>query len=340
MLPRLASTLLLAASMAAAQTPAPTTLTVNFAKPLAPWQPITAAFGYDELNETTTPGGRALLAELAQAFHPVPVLIRAHHLFTSGDGQPSLKWSSSNVLTLDAHGKPRYNFTLLDQTFDAWLSAGTRPFIELGFMPEALASQPGPYHLAYPHTIQGSVQSPPKDFTAWQALCHALTEHLVQRYGRQQVAQWPFEVWNEPDIPYWHGTREQYFQLYDHAVAGVRSALPEAIVGGPATTSPRSPKAADFLKAFLNHIANDPSSATSQKIPLDFISFHAKGKPQLDPAHPGHIRMGLSPELNDANRTQQALKLLNAVEEEERNSCYWRLVAVAYDRQGNVGMRL
>ena len=299
---RTAQALFVIAIAANAFAQSPVSIHVDLNKPLGEYKPITASFGYDELNYTTTAHGRQLLHELHDAY-PVPVYIRAHHLFTSGDGKPALKWSSTGIYTVDAAGKPVYDFTIIDQTFDAYRDAGVRPMVELGFMPEALASGTNPYYLAYPHTIEGSVQSPPKDYAAWGELCRVLTAHLVQRYGHEAVAQWYFEVWNEPNIAYWHGTRADYFRLYDYAVAGVRAALPNAYVGGPATTSPRSADAAAFLDAFLKHVANDPSAADGKPVPLSFISFHAKGSPRLihDADGSSHVRMGLNSELTDAD---------------------------------------
>ena len=294
---RIAALLLaLAATAVAAQQPV--TITVDLDKPIAPWRPITAWFGYDESNYTTAPHGRELLHELHDAY-PVPVYIRAHHLLTSGNGIPELKWSSTNVYTLDANGHPLYNFKILDQIFDAYRDAGVRPMIEFGFMPEALASGPAPYQTHYPKTLDGSVQSPPKDYAAWGELCRVFTAHMVARYGRAATATWYWEVWNEPNIPYWHGTQADYNKLYDYAVAGVRAALPEARVGGPATTSPRDPKALAFLDAFLHHVANDKSLANNQPIPFDFISFHVKGSPKVVE---GHVQMGLDKELTDADK--------------------------------------
>ena len=143
---RLAFALLLASAVtAAAQTPAPAAanapvaIQVDLAKSLGPYKPIGAWFGYDEANFTTGKYGRQLLSEMHD-FSPTPVYIRAHHLLTSGDGQPSLKWSSTNVFSLDASGKPVYNFTILDQIFDEYKRAGVRPMVELGFMPKDLAS--------------------------------------------------------------------------------------------------------------------------------------------------------------------------------------------------------
>jgi xylan 1,4-beta-xylosidase len=128
-------------------------------------------------------------------------------------------------------------------------------------------------------------------------LIRKYVEHLVQRYGKEQVSTWYFEVWNEPDIGYWHGTPEEYYKLYYYSVAGVRAALPNAIVGGPASTGPASEKASTFLDNFLKHCQSDKSAANGKTIPLDFISFHPKGRPTVVD---GHVRMGLATELKAA----------------------------------------
>jgi xylan 1,4-beta-xylosidase len=165
--------------------------------------------------------------------------------------------------------------------------------VELGFMPKDLTSGANEYQVHYPgRTTSGSVQAPPKDYPKWQELARVVTAHLVQRYGADTVRGWYFEVWNEPDIDYWHGTPEQYWALYDRAVAGVRAALPGAKVGGPATTGPGELKAYKFLDDFLTHV-------TAAKVPLDFISFHAKGRPQIQG---GEVVMGLAKELNDVDK--------------------------------------
>ena len=226
---------------------------VDLAKPVGAYKPIYAWFGYDESNYTTMKYGKQLLGELHD-LSPVPVTIRAHHLLTSGNGVPELKWSSSNVFSLDANGKPVYDFTITDQTFDEYQKAGMRPMVELGFMPKDLAATvPGitEYQLHYPKpTMGGASNNPPKDYKMWGELVRAYTAHLVARYGSAQVSTWYFEVWNEPDIVYWHGTPEEYFKLYDYAVAGVRAALPDAIVGGPASTGPGTRRQEHFWRGF------------------------------------------------------------------------------------------
>jgi xylan 1,4-beta-xylosidase len=277
----------------------PVVIAVDLSKPVGIYNPIYSWFGYDEGNYTTTRDGKKLLRELHD-LSPVPVYIRAHHLLTSGDGIAELKWSSTNVYTEDASGKAVYNFKILDQIFDEYKAAGVRPMVELGFMPKDLATGKEPYQVHYPQrTTSGSVQSPPKDYAKWQELIRVLVAHLVERYGRETVHQWYFEVWNEPNIDYWHGTPEEYWKLYDYSVAGVRAALPEARVGGPASTGPGSEKAYKFLDSFLQHVNTGKSAANGRPVPLDFISFHVKGQPKIVE---GQVTMGLDKELVDADK--------------------------------------
>ena len=288
---------------APASSEAPVTIHVDLGKKVGVYKPIYAWFGYDEANYTTMRDGKLLLKELHD-LSPVPVYIRAHHLLTSGDGKAELKFSSTNVYTEDVNGKPVYDFKILDGIFDAYKEAGVRPMVELGFMPEALAAdlpdRKVPYQVHYPQSaISGKSNNPPKDYAKWGELARVVTAHLVERYGKSTVLQWYFEVWNEPDIDYWHTTPEAYWKLYDFAVAGVRAALPEAKVGGPATTSPGNPKADLFLTNFLEHVNSGKSAANGKVIPMDFISFHAKGKPAIEG---GKVTMGINRELTDADR--------------------------------------
>jgi xylan 1,4-beta-xylosidase len=280
----------------------PAVITVDFSDKLGLYKPIYSWFGYDEANYTTMRNGKVLLRELRD-LSPVPVYIRAHHLLTSGDGKAELKFSSTNVYSEDASGKPVYNFTILDGIFDEYKAAGVRPMVEFGFMPKDLAADvPGrsEYQVHYPKsTISGASNNPPKDYKKWGDLIRAVTAHLVERYGKDTVLQWYFEVWNEPDIDYWHSTAEDYWKLYDYAVANVKSVLPTARVGGPATTSPSNEKAYKYLKGFLDHVQSGKSLADGKAIPLDFISFHAKGRPTIVD---NHVTMGIKHELADADR--------------------------------------
>jgi xylan 1,4-beta-xylosidase len=284
-----------AAASAPAMAQSPVLIRVDLTRTLGSYKPITSWFGYDEANYTTMKYGRQLLAELHD-LSPVPVHIRAHHLFTSGNGVPELKWSSTNVFSLDGQGRPVYDFAIIDRIFDAYKRAGVRPMVELGFMPKDLSAKPDPYQVHFPggNPTAGGSNEPPKDYVLWGELVRKFTEHLVQRYGAQETRTWYWEVWNEPDIFYWHGTRQDYFKLYDYAAAGVRAALPGAMVGGPATTGPGDKNAAAFLEEFLKHCATERSAADGKAVPLSFISFHAKGQPTMAD---GHVRMGLDKEL-------------------------------------------
>lgn len=285
-----------------ASTQQPVAIQVDLNQTVGPYKPIYRWFGYDEANYTTMRFGRELLKQLHD-LSPAPVYIRAHHLLTSGNGVAELKFSSTNVYREDANGKPIYDFKILDGIFDAYKAAGVRPMVELGFMPKDLAAdlpdRHEPYQVHYPQsTISGKSNNPPKDYKKWGELIRVVTAHLVERYGREEVLKWYFEVWNEPDIDYWHTTPENYYKLYDYAVAGVRASLPGAMVGGPASTSPGRPKADLFLKNFLEHVNSGKSAANGGPVPLDFISFHAKGHPMIAN---GVVTMGINRELSDAD---------------------------------------
>jgi xylan 1,4-beta-xylosidase len=276
---------------------------VDLSKTVGSYKPIYGWFGYDEANYTTMRHGTELLKELHD-LSSVPIYIRAHHLLTSGDGVAELKFSSTNVYSEDANGNAIYDFKILDGIFDAYKAAGVRPMVELGFMPKDLAAdlpdRHEPYQVHYPKsTVSGKSNNPPKDYAKWAELVRVVTAHLVERYGKETVLQWYFEVWNEPDIDYWHSTPEDYWKLYDYAVAGVRAALPGARVGGPASTSPGREKAYTFLQNFLEHVNSGKSAADGKPIPIDFISFHAKGSPTIKD---GKVTMGINRELTDADK--------------------------------------
>jgi xylan 1,4-beta-xylosidase len=281
--------------LTAQEAPASVNIQVKADQDEGPWKPIWNYFGYDEPNYTYSPNGKKLLGELA-ALSPVPVYIRTHNLFTSGDGSASLKWGSTNVYTEDASGKPIYDWTIVDRIFDTYHELGMRPLVELGFMPQALSVKPEPYRHNFP---EGSIYTgwayPPNNYQKWADLVFQFVKHLRERYGDAETRSWLWEVWNEPDIGYWKGTREEYFKLYDYAVDAVLRALPGAQVGGPDTTGPLGDSAAEFLRLFLEHCAHQRNYATGKTgAPLDFVSFHAKGTPTLEN---GRVRMGIRHQL-------------------------------------------
>jgi len=275
------------------------TITVDASKPLGPFQPAWAWVGHDEPNYTYSEQGRNLLQELSQ-LSPYPVHDRTHNLLTSGDGTPALKWGSTNAFTLDASGKPVYDWAIIDRIFDTYKATGIIPFVEIGFMPASLSTHPEPYQHHWPRDFATGWSYPPKNYDEWSELVYRWVRHMVDRYGATEVSKWEWEVWNEPDIFYWHGTVDEYCKLYDYTVAAVRRALPMALVGGPASTSPSNQKAATFLRQFLEHCANGQNYATAKKgAPLDFISFHAKGRAAMVD---GHVELNVGTHLRDIDQ--------------------------------------
>ena len=259
------------------------------------WHSIWNFWGYDEPNYTYAANGKKLLREFAQ-LSPEAVYIRVHNLFTTGDGEASLKWGSTNVYTEDTSGKPVYDFTIVDRIFDTFRETGVKPLVQLGFMPEALSTHPDPYRHTFPKgNIFTGWTYPPKDYSKWSELVFQFAKHLRERYGDDEVKSWLWEVWNEPDIDYWHGTPEEYFKLYDYSVDAVLRAAPQAHIGGPDSTGPGSPKAIAFLRDFLEHCAHGKNFATGKTgTRLDFVSFHPKGSPKW---LGDHVQMGVSHQL-------------------------------------------
>ncbi len=280
------------------QTPPPVSIHVQVDQSDRPISPVWNYFGYDEPNYTYAPYGKKLLGELA-ALNAAPVYVRVHNLLTSGDGSSSLKWGSTNVYSEDASGHPIYSWAIVDEIFDTFQAARVKPLVEIGFMPKALSVHPEPYRHDFPRVPVTDIYTgwayPPKDYQKWSELVFLFVHHLRQRYGDADTKTWLWEVWNEPDIGYWQGTREEYFKLYDFTVDAVVRAFPEARIGGPETTGPGNPKAQDFLRAFLEHCARQKNYANGRVgSRLDFISFHPKGSPTWQG---DHVQMGISRQL-------------------------------------------
>jgi xylan 1,4-beta-xylosidase len=161
----------------------------------------------------------------------------------------------------DEKGNPVYNFSYVDQIYDGLLANGIRPFVEISFMPKKLALRQDVHPFWYKQIV-----SPPKDYKKWDDLIRALAQHLVDRYGLDEVANWYFEVWNEPNIDFWSGEPNQatYFELYDHTARALKSVSARLRVGGPATSS------AHWVDSFIQH-------AAAENVPTDFISSHGYG---------------------------------------------------------------
>lgn len=160
------------------------------------------------------------------------------------------------VYTEDAQGRPMYNFQYIDVLYDALFAQHIRPFVELSFMPAKLAS--GDKTVFW---WKGNI-TPPKDMAKWNGLIRALLDHWVERYGRDEVAQWYFEVWNEPDLTiFWSGTQAQYFELYRNTAETIKAVCAACRVGGPASAYYR------WEQPWLNFVA-------ANHVPADFLSTH------------------------------------------------------------------
>jgi xylan 1,4-beta-xylosidase len=158
----------------------------------------------------------------------------------------------------DAQGNPVFNFSYVDQIYDGLLAEGVRPLVEISFMPRKLAARKAIHPFWYKQNV-----APPKDYSKWDELISAFGQHLVDRYGIDEAAQWYFEVWNEPNIDFWAGEPKQstYFELYDHTARALKAVNPRLRVGGPATA------AAHWIPQFLDHV-------NTAHVPVDFVSTH------------------------------------------------------------------
>jgi len=162
------------------------------------------------------------------------------------------------VYSEDSEGKPVYNFSYVDQIYDGLLENHVRPFVELSFMPEKLAAEP-----IYQSFWYRPIVSPPKDYGKWDDLISHFARHLIERYGIEEVSQWYFEVWNEPNLDFWAGKPkdETYFQLYDETAKTLKQVDARLRVGGPATAQ------AAWVDRFIQH-------AVENNVPFDFVSTH------------------------------------------------------------------
>jgi xylan 1,4-beta-xylosidase len=240
--------ILFATLHAAAQ--APQVITIDAAAPAHPfphfWEHM---FGSGRANLSLRESYRRDLRDVKQITDVQ--YIRFHAIFLDDIG----------VYDEDAQGKPIYNFSYVDQVYDGLLQNGVRPFVELSFMPKKLAAE----QILHPFWYKQNV-APPKDWAKWDDLVYQFTNHLVERYGIEEVAKWYFEVWNEPNIDFWAGQPKQstYFQLYDHSAQSVKKVSPRLRVGGPATAQ------AAWVDALIQHCSEN-------HIPLDFVSSHVYG---------------------------------------------------------------
>jgi xylan 1,4-beta-xylosidase len=187
----------------------------------------------------------------------------------------------------EVNGKAKFNWQYIDDLFDRMLEIGVRPFVELGFIPKAMASTPNTTFWWKGNT------SPPKDYSKWGELVGGLAAHCISRYGLEEVRQWYFEVWNEPDLHgFWDGTKTQYFELYKTSVNAIKAVDKNLRVGGPATSnfvpderfdgevedkSKDKTLIADDINTLNWHavwVKDFISYCVKENLPVDFISTH------------------------------------------------------------------
>ncbi|GAC1355945.1 MAG: cellulase family glycosylhydrolase [Acidobacteriaceae bacterium] len=228
-----------------------------------------AATPFPHFWEEMFGSGRANLM-LRESYREDLRAVRAVTSFRYVRGHAILQ-DENGVYTEDEHGEPVYNFAYVDQIYDGLLKNGVRPVVEISFMPKKLAFNPDALH---PFWYKQNV-SPPKSMERWDALISALAQHLVQRYGIEEVAQWYFEVWNEPNIDFWGGIPrdKSYFELYDHTARDLKKVSPRLRVGGPATA------AADWVDSFLAY-------TNEHKSPVDFVTSHGYADDTIDNLFP------------------------------------------------------
>jgi xylan 1,4-beta-xylosidase len=187
--------------------------------------------------------------------------VRFHGIFDDEVGlyDPDRQTKNPGLAAQKANDASIYNFSYVDEIYDGLLDRGVRPFVEMSFMPQKLASDPASHQTFFglPNN------SPPKDYAKWDAMIHAFAQHLIDRYGIEEVSQWKFEVWNEPNLDFWAGKPKQstYWTLYDHTARTLKSVSPRIQVGGPATAQ------AAWVGEFLAH-------AKAANVPVDFASTH------------------------------------------------------------------
>lgn len=191
------------------------------------------------------------------------------------------------------NGKITYDWTKIDQLYDDLLARHIRPFVELSFTPEALATSKN--SIFYWH---GNTSHPNPE--AWRNLVAAFVEHIEQRYGKDEVRTWYFEVWNEPNLSdFWEGADQQaYFALYDLTARTVKFVDPALRVGGPATAG------ASWIPEFLAHVKQSGA-------PIDFVTTHTYGVNGgfLDENGKADVKLDPSPEaiVGDVRRVRQQI---------------------------------
>ena len=244
------------------EAPEPLDVLVRADRPAGRLDPIWRMIGAEHLSFLLSEervAGRVIGAELAEAFRLARAELGADRVRAHSILHDELR------VYREEEGKPVYDFSGVEQTYDRLLELGLRPVVEVSFMPHDLATDPEATIFEYRGII-----SPPRDWDRWGELNRRLAAHLVERYGVDEVAGWGFEIWNEANLEvFWTGTQAEYFRLYDVAAQAIKSVDERLQVGGPSTA------AAGWIADFLDFVVAEGS-------PLDFLSTHTYGNLPLD----------------------------------------------------------
>jgi len=258
-------------------------ITVDATAAGEPLNPVWNYFGYDECNYTTTAAGKDLLKTLGSMSKEKPY-IRMHHLLNTTSGAPGLKWGSTDVYTEDSSGKPVYYWKTMDSIMDVVIESRCLPLVEIGFMPKALTSAPD-----VPYRKQGC-SVPPDDYNKWAGLISEWATHSKARYQNVE-STWLWELWNEPNISYWRGSKDDYIKLFDYTEVALHKVLPGAVLGGPHSAGPNF----DWINSLMSHSETGTNASSGQKgTRLGYVGFHQKGGVAVVN---GHVQMNLGNQL-------------------------------------------
>jgi xylan 1,4-beta-xylosidase len=238
-------------------------LAVDAATTIAPLHRVWEMVGSERLTQLrfgADGNGNDIGTEFAEALR-----IAHHDLGATYVRAHAILHDDNHVVSRADDGTLAYDFTEVDALYDQIRDIGFRPIVELSFMPAAIARDPDETVFAYRGII-----SPPRDWSEWYEVVSALTAHLVERYGIDEVATWAFEVWNEPNLEvFWTGTQADYLQLYDKSARAVKDVDARLRVGGPSTA------AGEWVEALAAH-------AEEAGVPLDFVTSHTYGNMPID----------------------------------------------------------
>ncbi len=264
----------------------PVTISIDAKNEAGPLDLLWRCIGYCEINWTYTPIGKQVFRAI-QELGDGGLWVRVMGSFSSGNRRSYPGWGSTNCYTEDADGRAHYDWSITDRAYDTLVEHGCKPMIVLGFMPHDLSAHPetGPLD---------SWRYPPKEYHRWQELNFRFAEHLLERYGKEEVRTWLFAPWNEPDVSLSfrcdpdvardtpRRRQEEFLKLFDHAAAGIRAADEKLRVGGPELD-----KSIEFLEFFFEQCQHGINHATGKKgRQLDFVSMHCKAT-GIQPVHLG-----------------------------------------------------